>query len=234
MQRRSFLASAISTILTASLPLSGAFAQTAKLAVDKPVTITFYNYNLASAGIGADATKKLIAEFMAANPDIKVEGVAVPPSDMASRLQSDIAANRIPDVAQVVFDGLSFVADNLGAVALEDAIPQKELSAHFDGMIPAGIKLGQLNGKTYALAYTFSTPVLFYNADLFRNAGLDPDQPPSHGKRSSIQPSPSRRKQAHRDSTVQSLAAAQPALTGHCKVSSSRLVELFCRRTARR
>lgn len=178
MKRRSFFASTISTILTASLPLSGAFAQTAEPAVDKPVTITFYNYNLASAGIGADATKKLIAEFMAANPNIKVEGVAVPPSDMASRLQSDIAANRIPDVAQVVFDGLSFVADNLGAVALEDAIPQKELSAHFDGMIPAGIKLGQLHGKTYALAYTFSTPVLFYNADLFRKAGLDPDQPP--------------------------------------------------------
>ena len=26
--------------------------------------------------------------------------------------------------------------------------------------------------------YTFSTPILFYNADLFRQAGLDPDKPP--------------------------------------------------------
>ncbi|MCR6673983.1 extracellular solute-binding protein [Devosia ginsengisoli] len=29
-----------------------------------------------------------------------------------------------------------------------------------------------------ASAYTFSTPILFYNADLFRAAGLDPDNPP--------------------------------------------------------
>jgi len=35
-----------------------------------------------------------------------------------------------------------------------------------------------LNGKTYGLAYTFSTPVLFYNATLFRKAGLDPENPP--------------------------------------------------------
>jgi multiple sugar transport system substrate-binding protein len=27
--------------------------------------------------------------------------------------------------------------------------------------------------------YVFSTPTLFYNADLFRNAGLDPDRPPT-------------------------------------------------------
>jgi multiple sugar transport system substrate-binding protein len=35
-----------------------------------------------------------------------------------------------------------------------------------------------LEGKTYGLAYTFSTPVLFYNADVFRAAGLDPEAPP--------------------------------------------------------
>jgi multiple sugar transport system substrate-binding protein len=45
-------------------------------------------------------------------------------------------------------------------------------------MSPNGVKLGVLNGKTYGLAYTFSTPVLFYNADLFTQAGLDPNNPP--------------------------------------------------------
>jgi len=32
----------------------------------------------------------------------------------------------------------------------------------------------------YCLPYTFSTPILFYNADLFRAAGLDPDVPPTN------------------------------------------------------
>lgn len=156
----------------------GTVAQTIPATIDAPVEITFYNYNLASAGIGADGTRKLIAEFEAANPNIKVNAVGVPPQDMTSRIQADIAAGRAPDVAQVVFDGLAFVADNLGAKALEDIVPADELAAHFVGMSPNGLQLGVIDGRTYALAYTFSTPVLFYNADLFRAAGLDPDAPP--------------------------------------------------------
>lgn len=158
--------------------ISTAIAQPMPATVGTPVEITFYNYNLASAGIGADATKKLIEEFMAANPNIKVDGVGVPAGEMASRIQADIAAGRGPDLAQVVFDGLDFVAHSLGAKALEDLIPADELAAHFEGMSPNGLQLGVLDGKTYALAYTFSTPVLFYNADLFRAAGLDPETPP--------------------------------------------------------
>ncbi|MCO6187601.1 ABC transporter substrate-binding protein [Rhizobium sp. L1K21] len=156
------------------------FAQTIPATVDKPVTITFYNYNLASAGIGADGTKKLIAEFMAANPMIKVDGVGVPSTEMNSRILADVAAGRGPDLAQVVFDGLDFVANNMGASALEDIVPADELAEHFNGMSKNGLELGVLDGKTYALAYTFSTPVLFYNADLFRKAGLDPDSPPKN------------------------------------------------------
>ncbi len=130
-------------------------AQTIPATVDAPVEITFYNYNLASTGIGADGTKKLIAEFMAANPNIKVNAVGVPGNEMSACIQADVAAGKGPDVAQVVFADLDFVAGNRGAHALEYLIPADELAAHFDGMSPNGLKLGILNGKTFALAYTF-------------------------------------------------------------------------------
>ncbi len=165
--------------VAAATTLGGA-ASAAEMApaVDKSVTITFYNYNLASAGIGAEATKKLIADFMAANPKITVEGVPVPSPDMITRVQADMAAGRPPDLAQIVFRDIDFAAFSLGAQALEDIVPPAELAAHFEGMSPNGLQLGVLDGKTYGLAYTFSTPILFYNADLFRQAGLDPDKPP--------------------------------------------------------
>ncbi|MDE1997209.1 MAG: ABC transporter substrate-binding protein, partial [Rhizobiaceae bacterium] len=146
--------------------------------IDTPVTINYYNYNLATAGVGAEATKKLIAEFEAANPNIKVNGVGVSSSDISTRIQADVAAGRGPDVAQMVFSDFDYMVHNLGAVALEDIIPASELKAHFEGITPKGLNLGVYDGKTYGLAYTFSTPVLFYNADLFRKAGLDPDHPP--------------------------------------------------------
>lgn len=175
MNGKTFLVSSLALIAASVLP---AFAQPIPATVDQPVTISYYNYNLASAGNGADATKRLIAEFEAANPNIKVEGIGVGPAEITSRIQADVAAGRVPDVVQMVFSDLEFTVDNLGAAALEDMVPAEELAAHFHGMSPQGLKLGVLNDKTYGLAYTFSTPVLFYNADLFRQAGLDPDKPP--------------------------------------------------------
>ncbi|MFB9950964.1 ABC transporter substrate-binding protein [Rhizobium puerariae] len=146
--------------------------------VDKPVTISFYNYNLASASAGADATKELIAGFEKKFPNIKVETVAVPSNEIMSRVQADIVAGRQPDVAQLVFRDLIYIANDLGANALEDMVRPDELKAHLAGMIPQGLELGKVDGKTYGLAYTFSTPILYYNADLFRQAGLNPDSPP--------------------------------------------------------
>lgn len=147
-------------------------------AIDAPVTITFYNYNLATASAGADATRELLAEFEAANPNIKVETVGVPSNEIVTRLQADMAAGQQPDVAQLVFRDLIYIASDLGANALEDMAGPQGYADLVDGLIPRGVDLGKVDGKTYGLAYTLSTPILFYNADLFRAAGLDPDQPP--------------------------------------------------------
>ena len=168
------------TIIASLLALSTAvpvLAQTMAPSIDAPVTIRFYNYNLATAGLGAEATQKLINEFMAENPNVTVEGVGYSSAD-ASRIQADLAAGQAVDVVQTVFSDLDFSVNNFGAQALEDIAPAAEITAHMAGMHPNGTQLGVLNGKTYGLAYTFSTPVLFYNADLFREAGLDPDSPP--------------------------------------------------------
>lgn len=172
MLRTSILAGLLA--LSTAIP---ALAQTMAPSIEQPVTITFYNYNLAAAGLGAEATQKLINEFMAANPNVTVTGVPYSSAD-GSRIQADLAAGLPVDVVQTVFSDLDFSVTNFGAQALEDIVPAGEIAAHLQGMHPNGTKLGVLNGKTYGLAYTFSTPVLFYNADLFRAAGLDPENPP--------------------------------------------------------
>lgn len=172
LSRRALLALGIATMATGPV-----WAQMADEIIE-PVEISFYNYNLATAGLGHDATVQLIEEFMAANPMIKVEGVGVNANDMGTRVQTDIAARRPPDVAQVIFSDLAYAGQQLGAVPLDQAVPQADWDAHVEGMVPSGLDLGKVGDKTYALAYTFSTPMVFYNADLFREAGLDPDQPP--------------------------------------------------------
>lgn len=174
MKRTPFalLAAAVSVTLaqgTPTLPVLGK---------NETVTITFYNYNLASAGLGAEGTRQLLSEFAAQHPNIKVEGVGVPSDQIIARLQADTVAGRAPDLAQLVFSDLDFIVNGLGVKPLESVVPARELGAHLVGMHPKGLELGRLDRKTYGLAYTFSTPVLFYNATLFKQAGLDPDKPP--------------------------------------------------------
>ncbi|AKR55827.1 Glycerol-3-phosphate ABC transporter, periplasmic glycerol-3-phosphate-binding protein [Devosia sp. H5989] len=169
------------TLVAAALgatALAGTAAAQMADAITEPVTITFYNYNLATASAGADATRELIAAFEAENPNIKVEPIGVPSNEIITRLQADMAAGQQPDVAQLVFRDLIYIASDLGGNALEDMAGPENYAALVDGMIPRGVELGKVAGKTYGLAYTFSTPILYYNADLFRAAGLDPDKPP--------------------------------------------------------
>jgi multiple sugar transport system substrate-binding protein len=104
--------------------------------------------------------------------------VGVPSNEIVTRLQADMAAGKQPDVAQLVFRDLIYIASDLGANALEDMAGPQGYGELVDGLIPRGVDLGKVADKTYGLAYTFSTPILYYNADLFRAAGLDPDQPP--------------------------------------------------------
>jgi multiple sugar transport system substrate-binding protein len=172
LSRRAALALGASTLATSAM------AQRIAPPSNAPVSITYYNYNLASAGIGAEATKELIAEFTAANPHVKVEGVPVSSGQIIARVQADLVAGRTPDVAQLIFSDLDFIVRNLGVKPMTDIIPPEEWSAHTAGIVPAGLKLGAIGDKVYGLAYVFSTPVLFYNATLFKQAGLDPDAPP--------------------------------------------------------
>jgi multiple sugar transport system substrate-binding protein len=174
MLRRTYLKLMSTLAVAALVPFSAAFADM-PANVDGPVTISFYNYNLASASAGADATKELLAAFKQKFPNITVETIAVPSNEIMSRVQADIVAGQQPDVAQLVFRDLIYIASDLGANALEDMVSPQELKDHLSGMIAQGLELGKVDGKTYGLAYTFSMPILYYNADLFRQAGLDPD-----------------------------------------------------------
>ncbi|WP_337104148.1 ABC transporter substrate-binding protein [Paenibacillus sp. YIM B09110] len=153
-------------------------AKTDNTASNEQVTLKFYSYNLAIAS-QVPGTEKLIKEFEDAHPNIKIDAIPVASTDINAKVQADIVAGTAPDIAQLTFDGLDFAVNNFNAKPLEDIVPADELQSNFEGFSPNGMKLGQLNGKTYGLPFTFSTPVLFYNAKLFQDAGLDPEAPPT-------------------------------------------------------
>src|ERR1700730_11885806 len=65
-------------------PTGGAPTYPPPLPADEQVTITFEDYNLASAGIGREATLKMLDEFHQQHPNITVEPKATADQQMFS------------------------------------------------------------------------------------------------------------------------------------------------------
>lgn len=155
---------------------------TAAPELTEEVTIRFENYNLAAAGPGRDATMKLLEAFEAEHPLITVETSATTSEEMFPSLQAQVVAGDPPDVAQLLLREWDQNVENLPVADLESVVGEDELAAHLEGehpFHPRATALTVRDERTYGLAYVFSTPTLFYNADVFRAAGLDPDDPPT-------------------------------------------------------
>ncbi|TVT44038.1 ABC transporter substrate-binding protein [Amycolatopsis rhizosphaerae] len=163
-------------------------AQAPPLSPDQQVSIVFESYNFGQAGAWTDTFNELIGKFRQTHPNIHVTAQKPqgnspnPATDTVPSIQAQLAAGSPPDVAQLGFSDLDFTIHGLGAKPLDDLVGKQAVQANFDGAkypyAPAARTLADWDGKTYGVPFVFSTPVLYYNATLFRQAGLDPANPP--------------------------------------------------------
>ncbi|RDI67220.1 ABC transporter substrate-binding protein [Nocardia pseudobrasiliensis] len=159
-----------------------------KLRPDQQVSIVFESYNYGLAGAWTDTFDALIADFTRTHPTITVTAQKPqgnspnPATDTISSIQTQMVAGHPPDVAQLGFSDLDFTIHQLGAKPL-DTLVGDEVRRNFDGArhpyAPRARTLDDWDGHTYGVPFVFSTPVLYYNATLFQQAGLDPAHPPS-------------------------------------------------------
>lgn len=166
-----------------------AAGQVPELRPDQQVSIVFESYNFGQAGAWTDTFNELINEFQRQHPNIKVTAQKPqgnspnPVSDTVSSVQNQMMAGAPPDVAQLGFSELDFTINQLRAKPLDDLVGREAVQANFDGpQYPfdrSARGLGDWDGKTYGVPFVFSTPVLYYNAGLFQQAGLDPAKPPA-------------------------------------------------------
>lgn len=143
----------------------------------QPIEITFSSYNYGTAGATGEGTQALLDTFAAAHPEIKVVPQSVPAGEMLTKTKTDVAAGNAPDVVQLGYSKLNEAQQTLPLQSIEQ-IAGEEWDAHAAGIAQGPLQAGEWEGEVRSLPYTVSIPALFYNADLFEAAGLDPASPP--------------------------------------------------------
>lgn len=146
---------------------------------DEPVTITFEAYSYGVDGAPGEGMQQLLDEFEDANPNITVEPISTPAGEIHTSIQLQAASGEAPDVAQVGWSKLAFLVENLPYVPVEELAPDDEWADHIAGFTPEVLAIGEHDGAVAGMPFTVSIPTVLYNADLFREAGLDPEDPPA-------------------------------------------------------
>ncbi|KEY57920.1 ABC transporter substrate-binding protein [Serratia sp. DD3] len=148
---------------------ASAAAQTTEIVVDYPIPDMFKPVH-----------EKIAHDFMEKYPQYKVRFLA-PTPDYEAATQQSLRQAVTGQLSDVSFQGLNrqrIFADRGIAVDLEPFIAQEKNWSQM-GYDPALLSLGQVNGKQVGIGFSLSTPIIYYNADLVRKAGGDPDKFPT-------------------------------------------------------
>jgi sn-glycerol 3-phosphate transport system substrate-binding protein len=138
------------------------------------VTIDFWH---AMEGPKAPVMNEMAKDFMKENPGIKVNvSLQGGYTDMVRKIQAGIAANALPDIAMLgQRHGIPQISDSGRLQALDTIVTaddRKDISAHLFGRYT-------YKGRTMAMPFAISVPVLHINATRLKEAGLNPDKPPT-------------------------------------------------------
>ena len=91
------------------------------------------------------------------------------------KTQADIAAGNPPDLVSVPWAFLNYAVDGLGVRALAD-IAGDEFETVQASMSETAWPLVTRDDVAYGFPWGLSTPILYYNADVFEAAGVDPTE----------------------------------------------------------
>lgn len=145
---------------------------------DEKIELTFY-YPIAVGGPLTATIEAMTQEFTKQNPNITVKPVYTGSyADTAVKAQAGVQSKTPPDVAVLQATELFSLLDMNAIIPLDDFIAKEGGDKYLSDFYPAFMANSQTGGKTYSIPFQRSTIVLYYNKDLFKAAGLDPNKGP--------------------------------------------------------
>jgi len=121
--------------------------------------------------------QKTVAEFEEKNPGIKVVENLLPQAAVTEKILTAIAAGDAPNVAMLIRRKLQTFAAEEALVPIDSYLSKDGIDGAKE-YYPAEWSLCSWQGTTYTLPLTEGTRYFFYNVEMFKDAGLDPEKPP--------------------------------------------------------
>ena len=141
--------------------------------------LTMY-YPIAVGGSLTEVVDGFISEFESEHPDITVKAVYSGNYD-ETRVRA-LSALRAGEPVQLSVLGALDTHDLVEQGLVEsfsDIANTEESRQWIESFYPALMANGTLEGKVWGIPFQRSTIVMFYNKDMFKAAGLDPEQAPT-------------------------------------------------------
>lgn len=115
------------------------------------------------------AYEESFKEFMAQNPDIKVEIQQVPWQQYWERMPRDLASGDMADIFWVNTSNFGIYVDNGNLLSVTD-----EIGDDHDAWQDSITNLYERDGKIWGVPQIWDSIALFYNKDMVKEAGIDP------------------------------------------------------------
>jgi len=96
---------------------------------------------------------------------------------LAKKILASLVAKEAPDIAQNYQTLTKKFIKHGKIVCLDDLLASESEDIKAD-IIPIMLENNTFDGKLYSFPFNKSVPVLYYNKDMFRKVGLDPERPP--------------------------------------------------------
>ncbi|NBS02344.1 MAG: extracellular solute-binding protein, partial [Rhizobiales bacterium] len=130
-------------------------------------------------GFFKNVMDQISAEYVKQHPDVKII-LANPSPTYEEGLQlmlRQAGTAEMPDVSFIGLNRLRVLAERNVGVDLTPFV-KADASMEADGYSERLLNLARFNGRQVGLAFATSNPIFYYNADLVRKAGGDPDNMP--------------------------------------------------------
>lgn len=138
-----------------------------------PLELTFWNY---WDGKNGETIQALIDEYNASHPEVKIKNVFIGWGELLPKLQTAVAGDDKPDIAAVDLVWMPKLAQTGAIVQLNEYIQASKVN--LDDFYPSQLAVDRYDSQIFGMPVSTNNLELFYNKDLFKAAGLDPNTPP--------------------------------------------------------